>query len=210
MDTENNSGVPTPEELQVEQESLAVVQDDVLRSRVIDSLGLEDNEQYADLINKAVEREKSYQQKLSSAIGAKIKWREEASKLKQPSNQTQTQTKSPLDADDLRKQQETIVAERFNEEFLEDLEYSDNLKAEIRKITKLNGVSAKAATKDSYIQFLMDKETAERRTLEAAKNGSGERNGTNNEGEMPSRFNDPSYMATEAGQKDYDEWASKK
>jgi len=213
MDTENNnSGVenPTPEELQVEQESLAEVQDSDLRTSVVDSLGLEDNEDNAGVIEKAVEREKDYRQKLSGAIGAKIKWREQAQKFNQSSEQKQTEQKSKteLDADAIRKQTEETVRSQFDEEYLEDSEYSDDLKAEMRKIAKINGTSVRATTKDSYIQHLMEKEAAEKRTQEAANNGGGEQKGTKGEGaSIPDRFTSE-YMATEEGRKDYDDWVA--
>jgi hypothetical protein len=215
MDNEQNTpdtGTPTPEELQVEQESLAEVKDDDLRTSVVDSLGLEDNEDNAGVIEKALEREKDYRKKLSGAIGAKIKYREQLNQYTQQSSEpAENKSKTELDADAIRKQTEDTVRAQFDEEYLEDSNFSDTLKAEMRKVAKLNDTSVRATTKDSYIQHLMEKEEQEKRTQEAAQNGGGERKGTQGEGEgMPDRFNDPTYMMTEEGQKDYDDWAASK
>lgn len=206
MDTEENN-VPTPDELQEEQESLAEVKDDDLRSSVVDSLGLEDNDDNQDLIEKVIEREKSHRQKLSGAIGSKIKWREKAQSSPEPGQKKEDPKGDNLDADSLRKQTEETVRAQFDEEYLEDTDYSDNLKAEMRKVAKLNETSVRAATKDPYIQHLIENETKESRAAEAANNGNGEKKGAQDGSEgMPSKFNDPTYMSTEEGQKEFDEW----
>jgi len=206
---ENQNNTPSPEELQVEQESLAEVQDADLRSSVLDSLGLEANDNNEDLVNKLVEREKSSRQKLSSAIGAKIKYRTELEKLNQkPEQKKLEQSKTEFDADSIRKQTEQTVKAQFDEEYLEESEYSDTLKAELRKVAKLNETTVRAATKDSYIQYLIEKETDGKRISEAAKNGGGSaKSSKGNSGDMPDQFTDAAYMATPEGQKAYDEWA---
>ena len=209
MENENNT--PTPEELQVEQESLAEVADDKLRSSIVDFLGLEDNDTNATIIERAIEREKMHRQKLSGAVGAKIKWRTEAQKVL---GQLKGGNKSKADSFDpeaIRKQTEETVRAQFDEEYLEESDFSDNLKAEMRKVAKLKGTTVRAATKDSYVQFLMEKEKAEKRALEVGKNGSGTKKGVKDGGaEFPEEFNDPTYMATSDGQKAYDEWAKNK
>jgi len=207
MEQQNNT--PSPEELQVEQESLAEVQDADLRSSVLDSLGLEADDNNEDLVNKLVEREKSSRQKLSSAIGAKIKYRTELEKFNQkPEQKKPEQSKTEFDADSIRKQTEQTVKAQFDEEYLEESEYSDELKAELRKVAKLNETTVRAATKDSYIQYLIEKETEGKRISEAAKNGGGSaKSSKGNSGEMPDQFTDAAYMATPEGQKAYDEWA---
>jgi len=207
---ENENHTPSPEELQVEQESLAEVADDKLRQSVIDSLGLEDNDTYATVIEKAIEREKAHRQKLSAAISAKINWRTKAqSGLNQTKSQDKSKTES-FDPDSIRKQTEETVKAQFDEEYLEESDFSDKLKAEMRKVAKINGTTVRAATKDSYIQFLIEKETAEKRALEAGNSGSGAKKGTKTDGAMPDEFNDPSYMATPEGQKAYDAWSKAK
>jgi hypothetical protein len=206
---ENQNNTPSPEELQVEQESLAEVQDADLRSSVLDSLGLEADDNNEDLVNKLVEREKSSRQKLSSAIGAKIKYRTELEKFNQePEQKKPEQSKTEFDADSIRKQTEQTVKAQFDEEYLEESEYSDELKAELRKVAKLNETTVRAATKDSYIQYMIEKETEGKRISEAAKNGGGSaKSSKGNSGEMPDQFTDAAYMATPEGQKAYDEWA---
>lgn len=197
---------PSAEELQSEQESLAEVKDDDLRSSVVSSLGLEDNETNKGTIDKVVEMRKEMHGKLSKAISQKIKFRDQLKGFTpKPPEANKT------NATDVSKQTEATITERFNEEFLEDSEFSDNLKAEIRKISKLNGVTARTATKDSYIKHLIEKETAEKRALEAASNGNGAgKNGQDGGDSMPAKFNDPKFMITEQGQKEYAEWEKSK
>jgi hypothetical protein len=206
MENENNT--PTPEELQVEQESLAEVADDKLRSSVVSSLGLEDNEDNAALIEKVLEREKQHRQKLSGAISSKIKYRTLAQQSGLNKDKAPVQSKTNLDAESIRKQTEETVRAQFDEEYLEESDFSDNLKAEMRKVAKINGTTVRATTKDPYIKFLMEQASAEKRALEAANNGNGARKGTNNGGQgMPEEFSDAAYMATPEGQKAYDTWS---
>lgn len=200
METENNT--PTPEELQVEQESLAEVQDNDLRSNVISSLGLDESNLDEDLVNKLVEREREHRAKLSGAIGAKIKYREQLQQFSQKSEQTQPKGTPAADS----KTTEQIVAERFNEEYLEDSNYPDEIKAEIREWTGYKNVSAKAAEKAPHIQAMIAEYQKEQQLKEAAENGGGKGKGSSDDGTMPARFNDPAYMATQEGRDDYDKW----
>ena len=200
MEIEQNN-TPTPEELQVEQESLAEVQDNDLRSNVISSLGLEENNLDEDLVNKLVERERDHRAKLSGAIGAKIKYREQLQGFNQKSEQSQPKVEK---ADS--KTTEQIVAERFNEEYLEDSNYPDEIKAEIRNWTGYKNVSAKAAEKAPHIQVMIGEYQKEQQLKEAAENGGGKGKSSSDGGGMPARFNDPAYMATQEGRDDYDKW----
>jgi len=202
MDPENNN-TPTPEEIQMDQEALAEAKEDEIRSSFASELGLsEDNEDHKGYLDKLVAREKESRKKLSGAISQKIKWRDKANA---PKPQTQQEAGKP-DADE-GKQTEAQIAARFDEEFLEDSDYSDDLKSEIRKIAKLNGVSARKATKDSYIVHLIEKEAAEAKAQEAANNGAGSGRGGKDGGDsMPSKFTDPKFMITADGQKEYNEW----
>lgn len=201
METEQNN-TPTPEELQVEQESLAEVQDNDLRTSVISSLGLEESNLDEDLVNKLVERERDHRSKLSGAIGSKIKYREQLQQLNQKSEQTKVQDTPASDA----KTTEQIIAERFNEEYLEDSSYPDEIKAEIRQWTGYKNVSAKSAEKAPHIQSMISGYQKEQQIKEAATNGGGKGKGSSDDGAMPARFNDPAYMATQEGRDDYDKW----
>lgn len=199
----------SPEELQDEQEALAEVEDGDLRSNVIESLGLEENDDNSELINKVVEHEKANREKLSKAIGQKIDWREKAKQSNtQPEKQSGEEKDSqPLDVEAIRKETEATVRQQLDDEFLEESDYSDKLKEEMRKVAKINGTSVRAVVKDSYIQHLVEGEQSEQRAAEAANNGTGERrSGTDAGSEMPDKFNDPAFMSSEEGQKEYSEW----
>lgn len=198
METENNT--PTPDELQVEQESLAEVQDNDLRTNLISSLGLEEDKLGADVIDKLVEHERSNRAKLSGAIGAKIKYRDQLQQFNHKSGQEKPEGQADA------KTTEQIVAERFNEEYLEDSSYPDEIKAEIRQWTGYKNVSAKAAEKAPHIQSMISEYQKEQQIKEAAENGGGKGKGSSDDGSMPARFNDPAYMATQKGRDDYDSW----
>jgi len=211
--SETQDTTPTPEELETEQEALTEVGDDDLRSNVIESLDLEENDDNKELIDKFVAIEKENRTKLSKAIGQKIDWREKAKSNTQPKKQEENDSKTAegLDAESIRKQTEETVKSQFDEEYLEDSDYSDDLKAEMRKIAKVNGTSVRSASKDSYIQHLINEEKSENQSAEAANNGTGERkSGKDGSQGMPDKFTEPTFMMTEEGQKEYEEWEKSK
>ena len=188
-----------------EQGKTAVV-DDNFRSKFVDELGLTDDEDSKELIDKLVERETKLRSGYGELLGKKY------IPLKQKYQELSTQLgankdNKSLSPEETRKQQEQIGADRFNEEFLEDSEYSDEIKGEIRDWTKYKGVSAKVATKSPHIAAMIQAEAEAKRNAEAANNGNGEGVGVKTEGgKMPAQFNDPKYMITEEGQKAYAEW----
>lgn len=192
---------PTPEELQEEQESLAEAKEDTIRASLAEALGLADDDTNKDVLDRAVKREMESRKKFSTVIGQKIKYREAAKgTAKAPESKA-------LDAEAIRKQTAEDVQNRFNEEYLEDSEFSDEIKAEIREWTKFKGVSAKAATKAPHIATMIAEHKKELKNQEAAENGSGARQSGKDGAEgMPDKFMDPRYMSTPEGQKAYDEW----
>src|SRR5690606_19444961 len=150
-------------------------------------------------------------QKLSAAIGTKIKYREQLQKLNQNLNNAKQEerSKTELDADAIRKQAEEAAFNKINETFLDESEYSDEFKQKVRNELERNpGKTAQSLIKNSeYLQFHLEKEIAEKRAAEAASNGNGERKGAQDGSEgMPDRFTDPTYMVTPEGQKDFEEW----
>ena len=66
-----------PEEKQLEEEALKPLTDDVLRKQVIEKYSLTEDDD-SELIDKLVGDKKQEQEKLSKAIGQKIKYRQQA------------------------------------------------------------------------------------------------------------------------------------
>lgn len=169
MDENNNT--PTPEELKEEQETLAEVQDEKLRSDVVASLGLEDNDANKELIDKLVVDKKTTRAKLSQAIKQKIDWRTRAKGVTPPKPATPAEPAKPLDAEGIRKQTEATTRATLDDEYLEESDFSDTIKAAIRDEVKRTGVSARKAAKSEFVQFKLDKEKQATRADEAANNG---------------------------------------
>ena len=204
---DKDQGVLSDAEI-TEQENVANVKEDNLRSMIIKDLGLTEDDTNKALIEKIVSREKGLRSGHGKLLGKYKAIRGTQSTSVTPKNEP----KGDFDPEKFRNETEAALKTRFDEEFLEDSDYSDTLRAEIRKIAKLNNVSARAATKDPYIKHLLDAETTAKRAAEAANNGDGAgRGGQGGDGKMPEKFMDPKFMITEQGRKEYAEWeASKK
>lgn len=180
------------------------------RAELVAYLGLEDNDANKPLIDKFFTRESGLRSGYGKLLGNFKELKKGGSTSSNPSKSAK---QGDFDPEKFRIDTEAAVASRFNEEFLEESDFSDGLKAEIRKIIKLNNVSARAAMKDPYIKYLHDGEVASKRVAEAANNGDGAGK-SGKEGDasaMPDKFTDPKFMLTEQGRKEYEEWlASKK
>lgn len=196
MEDHEKHSSPSESELQDEQSALTEVQDDELRQSIVSELSLSDDYD-SDLVEKLMVREKENRKKLSSAIGQKIKYRDLAN--------TQSKAQSAI-APDTIKQIEAQIQERFNDEYLADLDYSDELKGEIRKLAQYEGVTARAATQNSYIAHLISEEQKKRTQNEAAIGGSSARPGENASGQIPAEFTDPSKMINPEVRARFEEW----
>lgn len=200
MDPEKENLV-TPEEQKADQEALAEAKAEEIRAKVVADLGLTDDENSKELIDKLVGRELDHRKKLSGAIKQKIDWREKA-KVTKPASAGEQKT---LDPEEIRKHTEATVTERLEQRDLDEMEYPDDIKAEIKKIAKAQGVSVRKAEKDPYISFLVGQAQAAGRIDEAAVPHT-QRSTTTKTEKVPT-FD----MATEEGRKAYDAWkASKK
>lgn len=158
---------PTDEEIQEEAEAQAEVEEDEIREKIATDLGIEDDDQNKDLLDKLVARETDHRTKLSKAVGQKIKYRELAGG-KKPANQKppkQTDQTDPVEA------ARQAAREEYDREYLEEKTYSDKVKDEIRKIAKIQNVSVRKAEQDPYIKHLIDEETRQQSVDDAAKNG---------------------------------------
>lgn len=162
----------TDEERSSDEEALAEAKEDEVREKVVEYLGIEDNDQNKDLIDKAVAREVELSGKLSKAVGQKIKYREIAKggKKEQPPKPSSTSTKG-LTPEEVAEQARKAAREEYEQRDLNSMAHSDKVKEQIKKVANLNNVSVLAAEKDPYIQSLIAEEKRQASVDDAAKNG---------------------------------------
>lgn len=188
-------------------EQLPEVTDNDLRVTVAEQLGLSsDDEEHAEIIDRAVAREKENRERLSKAIGQKIKLRDELNGFKSTSSDD-TEPKGKT-KDSATGTVEAKIRAELNEEYLDEVDYSDEIKSAIREWSSFKNVSAKKATLAPHIKIQIDAWEQEKRNLEASKNGSGTGMTGSETGVMPSKFTDPKFMSTEEGRKAYSKWVS--
>ena len=165
---ENEDTKVSPEEAAAEQEALAEAQEDELRTQLAEELGLSEDDD-ADKLDKLVAREMKNRKLLSTAVRQKIDWRTKATGGKPPAKKDSKET--PLDAEAVRREAEAAAEARLEARDLEEMDYSDPIKEQIKKVAKLNGTSVRAAAKDPYIQSLIETESKQKAANEAADNG---------------------------------------
>lgn len=202
MDTENKSVVSDVDIS--EHEKVATGKDEERRAELISYLGLTDDETNKPLIDKFFTREKGLRSGYGKLLGSfKELKKGSGSSPAAPKNDAQ----SAFDVEKFRSETEAALRTKFDDEFLEEFNYSDKLKAEVRDYAKLKNLSARGATKADYIKSLMEKEDAERKAAEAANNGDGAgKSGKDGETGMPEKFTNPAFMITPEGQKEFAEW----
>lgn len=160
----------TPEELAAEQAAMTEVKEDEVRANIISEYGFDEVDD-SERIDKLVAKEVKDRQALSHAIGQKIKHRTAKELLEKEKQDliTANATKPPkLDEDIINKKVDEKLDERFEKRDLESLEYPEELKSEIQRIAKAQGVSVKKAQSDPYIVFKIEKYNKEQGIDEAS------------------------------------------
>lgn len=152
------------EEIQEETEAQKQLVEDEIREAVVADLGIEDNDDNKELIDKLVARETDHRTKLSKAVGQKIKYRE------------QLGGKKPVVSADKSKKTEQVdpaklVEEKFMQRDLDEMDHSDKVKDQIKRIAQLNDISIRKAEQDPYIQHMIAEEARQKKVDDAAKNG---------------------------------------
>lgn len=150
------------EEQNAEAEIATEVNEDEVRERLAEDLGLDPDEQ-SDLLEKLVEREKSHRQKLSGALKQKISWREKAQASTKPQNNSEESKAQKQEVPDIDELVERKLTERLEKRELEALNLSDELKTEIQDLVKLKGISVGEAAKHPYIKLRMEEVEREAR-----------------------------------------------
>lgn len=171
MDEKENNIVVSPDELKADEEIQKGVTDDELRSKVAEEFGL-NPETDTEMLDKLVAREKSHHEKLSNAIKQKISWRTKVTSQQKPEEGKGNDPKGK--APDVDVLVETKLKAMLEERDLESLTLSDELKAEVKDLAKLKGISVREAAKLPYI--LSRKEEIERE--ERIKNATPKRSGS--------------------------------
>jgi len=158
---QNNLDGVSEEEKLLEDETQKEVGDDEIMETISKDLGL-DPEEDEDLLSKLVEREKSHREKLSGAIKQKINWREKAKSASENPESTSQKGKKPEDigVPDIDKLVDQKLAERFEQRELASLSLPDDLKTEVKELSKLKGITVREAAQLPYI--LSRKEEVER------------------------------------------------
>src|SRR3990167_6127990 len=138
----------TQEELAAEQAAMAEAKVEEVTASVVEKFGF-DEELDADKIEKAVAIEMEHRKNLSHAIGQKIKHREEAEKLRKATPPAKPEVK--IDPDEVDKKIDIKMNEALEKRDLDSMDYPEELKAEISRVAKIQGVSVNKLLSDSYI-----------------------------------------------------------
>jgi len=151
---------PTQEELQEEENALKESKVDEIRSSVIEKYGLEEGEN-DELIDKLTKDIVAQQKSFGKVVSQKKSWREKAlNSIKKEGVKKEDKNLTP---EEIRQQAESAIEEKFIKRDLDDLEVSDTLKEEVKKLAKLKGLSIRQAFKDPYIAFLKTQEDNEKK-----------------------------------------------
>ncbi len=142
----------SPEEQKAEEEAQKEVVEDEIRGKLAEDLGIDPKEQ-SELLDKLVEREKSHREKLSGAIKQKISWREKARATSEKPKDNPKEGEPPdKETPDIDKLVDQKLAERFEARELEELALPDDLKAEVKDLAKLKGISVREAAQLPYLK----------------------------------------------------------
>jgi len=206
---DENKQVPSAEELEQERTALLEAKEEEVRASVISEFGF-DEELDADKIDKAVAKEMKNRKDLSQAIGQKIKHRTEAEELRKKSA-TPPAPQVKIDPDEVGKLVDTKLTETLEKRDLDSLDYPDDLKTEISKVVKIQGVSVKQAVKDPYIAFKIEAYEKEQKTNEATisrthKSGSSKEFDVNN----PPAFDPNDVAGSDKAMKEWEAEAKKR
>lgn len=163
----NENSQPTPEELAAEESALKESKVEEIRASVIEKYGLDevdDSELIEKLSNDFVAQQKAF----GKVVSQKRSWREKATGAKQPVEQ---KGESKSDAEAIRQE----VEEKFMKRDLEEIDASDELKEEAKKLAKLKDLTIRQAFKDPYIVFLKGQEDQQKKleksVISGKKNG---------------------------------------
>lgn len=206
---ENNEFVLSDEAI-AEQGKIADAGDD-LRTSIAEFLGLTDDDDTSDLLDRFTEREQNLRKGYGELLGRKyIPLKKAYQNLVNDPRFKEEKGKSDFDPEAFRKEVQVDTLNSFNEQYLDESDFSDEFKIKVKEELNRNpGKTAQFVLKNSdYLNFLKDKESGNRRAQEAANNGTGQSGSKRDgDGSIPEKFIDPKFMSTEKGRKEFDEWS---
>jgi hypothetical protein len=170
MDIEDNI---SDEEKAADEEAIAEAKEDEIREKVVADLGIEDNDDNKDLIDKVVSREMDHRGKLSKAIGQKIKLRDQVKGKPPVKTSTKPADSKNMTAEEIAETAAKAARDEYEKRDLDTMPHSDKVKEQIKKVAALNNVSVIVAAKDPYIVSLIEGEERQKKVDDAAKNGKG-------------------------------------
>ncbi len=185
--------LPTEAELAAENSALVEPKEDEIRQNIISELGLDEIDD-AERIDKLVAKEVKHRKDLSQAIGQKIKYRG----MVKPVSLTEPEKKGE-DLEKILSARDQALLDKIT---LKQLNLPDEIKTEVQKLAKAQGISVEEAAKDSYIQFKLDNLKKTDAEIEASASR------TPKTGQVETSFDNPPEvdMSTEEGRKKWDEY----
>lgn len=194
MDPEKNTQIESAEELEAEKQHLGEVKEDEVRDSVIKEFGF-DPEADKERIDKLVAREMDHKKTVSTAIKQKIGYRTKF--------QESTKTPPAKPAQEERPDVGSQIEAALEKDRLDSMEYPDDIKAVIKNVAKVNGISVRKAVADPYVQSRIETWKKDSGADEAAVNrtNKGGKGGSAGDDEIPD-FD----LTTEQGRKDWDKW----
>lgn len=179
MDENEKDLEVTPEEAEAEKEATKEVNEDEIREKLADELGIDPDDD-SELLDKLVTREKANRERLSGAIKQKINWRDKAKKYtsgkpeENPKGGNTPKQETPEDPYEIARK---VLREEMDNQALESLNLPDELKNEIKDLAKVKGISIREASQLPYIQSRKEEIEREARITSASpkrsKKGSG-------------------------------------
>jgi hypothetical protein len=163
----NENSQSTAEELAAEESALKESKVEEIRTSVIEKYGLDEVDD-SELIDKLSNDFVAQQKAFGKVVSQKRSWRDKATGAK-PLVEQKGESKS--DAEAIRQE----VEEKFLKRDLDDIEVSEELKEEIKKLAKMKDLTIRQAFKDPYIVFLKGQEDQQKKldksVISGKKNG---------------------------------------
>ena len=208
LENNENNGenvAPTEEELKQESEATQEVSVEDVRADVIEKYGLNEDDN-SELIDQLTEDGVSTKKNLSKAIGQKIGFR---TKLEEAGKGGKEDDKEKEKAEKAKKEKEAedagvegAVTKALEKRDLDALEYSDEVKAQIKKIAEVNNTSILEALKDPYIVSVIETAATADKNVKAAVKGSNKGTTVKFNVDKPPKVD----MSTEEGRKTWGEY----
>ena len=188
--------VISPEEQTADLEAQQEAKVEEVRESVIAEYGFDEVDD-SERIDKLVAEKLEHRKVLSQAIGQKVKYRTalQASATPPPKETPKANPTENLDEE---------FNKRFEQRDLESLDYPDDLKTEVQKLAKVQGISVKKAALDPYIQFKKQEYDKAQKADEAAISRTHKSTG----GKVAFSTSEPPEvdMASDDGRKKWDEY----